>query len=155
RAPKGGQNWHRSTISDILRNPAYIGKAYYGKTERVEGFSNKIIRTKNRRIDSPRKSRKERCSDSWVLIPIPTIINEGEFLLAQEKLDKNQQKASRNTKEGSILQGLLVCGYCGQSYYKKVRPSGQSKRAYYCCSTRLKGGACKNVSFRQIELDDA
>ncbi len=40
-------------------------------------------------------------------IHIPAIVKEKVFLEAQERLDINQYLASRNTKEMSILQGLV------------------------------------------------
>ncbi len=83
-------------------------------------------------------------------IPVPAIINEVEYEMAQERLDRNKKMASRNTQKPSILQGLLTCGLCGKPYYKKQRA-----RCYYCCSGRFNRGSCRNISVRQDELDDA
>jgi len=41
-SPKGKSFWNTSTVWNILKNPAYIGSAYFGKTKRVE--SKKITR---------------------------------------------------------------------------------------------------------------
>lgn len=156
KPPKGGQKWYNSTIRDILRNPAYMGTAYYGKSERADGFSTKIIHTKTGRKKCPPKSRKTRDKDAWTLIPVPAIISEKEFELAQLQLDKNKQMSSRNTQEPSLLQGLLVCANCGHPYYKKKQPSTRpTQRNYYGCSTRLTGGDCNNGYFKLNELDDA
>lgn len=155
KSPRNNLKWHLSTIRDILRNSAYIGTAYFGKSEKIEGFSEKIIRTKKGRIDFPPKSRKWRPKEMWISISVPAIIEEKVFLEAQERLDINQQLASRNTKKISILQGLLVCGLCGSPYYKKIRRSNGKNFNYYCCSNRLKSGNCKNISFKQENLEKA
>lgn len=157
KSPRGNVKWHQSTIRDILRNPAYTGTTYFGKTEKSEGFSDKIIRTKKGKKTCPPKDRKMRSKELWIPLQVPQIIDEKVFLEARGRLDVNQQLASRNTKEPSILQGLLICKLCGSAYYKKVRnasPNGKRWR-YYCCSKRMDTGECKNRSFKQDELDDA
>jgi len=155
KSPRGNSRWYASTIRDILRNPAYTGTAYFGKTEMGDGFSEKIYRTKKGKVIGPPKDRKQRPKDLWTPILIPAIIDEKLFLKAQERLDVNKQLASRNTKELSLLQGLLVCGCCGSPYYKKTRGvlSNGNKISYYCCSDRLKSGKCRNQSFRVEKLD--
>lgn len=157
KSPGGNLKWHLSTIRDILRNHAYTGIAYFGQTEKADGFSEKIYRTKKGKVNSPPKDRQARSKDMWTPISIPSIIQESLFLQAQGRLDVNKQLASRNTKELSVLQGLLVCGLCGSSYYKKTRgvQSNGSKISYYCCSNRLKSGECTNRSFRLEKLDEA
>jgi len=155
KPPRSGEKWHNSTIRDILRNPAYIGTAYFGKSEQSNGFSEKIIHTKNGKKKCPPKSRKARDKEAWTLIPVPAIITEREFELAQRQLDKNKEMSSRNTRNPSLLQGLLVCAMCGYPYYKKSRSSSPREYDCYSCSTRLTGGSCKNRSFKLKELDDA
>ena len=156
-SPGGNVKWHLSTIRDILKNHAYIGIAYFGQTEKVDGFSEKIYRTKKGKVNNPPNDRRARSKDMWIPIAIPAIIEENLFLQAQGRLDVNKQLASRNTKELSILQGLLVCSLCGSTYYKKIRgvQSNGSKISYYCCSNRLKSGECTNRSFRLEMLDEA
>lgn len=152
KPPRGGQKWHNSTVRDILKNPAYTGMAYHGKSEPSNGFSDKIIHTKNGKNKCPQRSRKVTDSSTWTMIQVPAIINENEYALAQRQLNKNIETSSRNTQRPSLLQGLLICSSCGHPYYKKTRPSQQD---YYACSTRLTGGECSNRSFKQNELDEA
>jgi site-specific DNA recombinase len=156
KSPGGNLKWHLSTIRDVLRNPSYTGTAYFGRTEKSEGFAEKIIRTKNGRKDSPPKHRKMRPKEMWIPISIPAIIDERVFQEAQERLDINKQYASRNTKEMSILQGLVVCGLCGGTCYKKVRGMSSKgvKYSYYTCSNRIRSRKCKSKSFKQNVLDE-
>lgn len=142
-APRGGGTWGRSTIRQILKNPTYTGAAYFGKTEVVEQpieQNNRIRHIKGKRRDLPACSRRVMPRDSWIPISVPQIIGEVEFETVQEKIEKNKEYSSRNTSEPTVLQGLIVCGSCGHPYYKKMRPLGKGKTAYYCCSNHLKGG---------------
>lgn len=148
-----GKHWDRTTIRDILRNETYIGTAYYGKTEKYEGHLNRIVRSQGKKIIKSRHARKERHRDAWIPISVPAFISENDFQLAQEQLEKNKKFSQRNTKELSLLQGLLVCGECGCSFYKKKR-SGKQKTIYSCHSMLVKHvSKCGNRSLKQEELD--
>ncbi|MFA5999347.1 MAG: recombinase family protein [Candidatus Babeliales bacterium] len=150
-SPKGQNKWCTSTVRDILKNETYIGVAHFGKTERCEGVPGRIHRTSKgeRRLTAVNAS-KIRPKEFWIPISVPSIISEHVFETAQHKLIENIKKSSRNTREPSILQGLLVCGYCGGSYYKKKR---SAKYSYYGCGRRLNGYNCQAPSVKQEELD--
>jgi site-specific DNA recombinase len=151
-SPSGGKKWYTSTVRDILKNEAYIGTAHFGKSEPYEGVPGRIYRTSNgERRNVPIAARRQRPKELWIPIKIPQIISESDFEIAQNKLEENKKLSLRNTKKPSILQGLLVCGYCGSTYYKKIR---NSKNSYYSCGRRLNTGSCKAPSLKQQELDD-
>lgn len=152
--PKGGKEWNRSTIQDILNNSTYAGTAYFGKTENSEGVQGRIFRTnKGVKRDKGYHCRKLRSQEYWIPIQVPALISQNEFDLAQEQLIKNRERASRNTKEPSILQGVLICGKCSRPYYKKRRVSNGKDTTFYCCSGRLNKGLCNNSSIKQKEVD--
>jgi len=151
---KSNNGWDRSTIRKILHNRAYIGLAGYLKTEKCEGDSQKIIRApKSGRMRISKHARKSCPEDTWITIPIPAIITESLFHIVQNKLNEASHFASRNTRKPSILQGILVCGKCGSSYYKKSR---SNKKGYYSCHRNLdsKSKSCGNRSIRLDELDE-
>jgi site-specific DNA recombinase len=150
--PKLGKHWDRVTIRDILKNEAYIGTAYFGKTEIYEGAPNRIVRCNGKKITKSRNARKERPQEAWIPISVPGFISESNFQLAQEQLETNRKFAARNTKELSLLQGLLVCKECGCSFYKKMR--SKQKTTYNCHSMLTKHmSKCGNRALRQEELD--
>ena len=153
---KGGLKWDRSTIKGIIENTAYIGTAYYGKTERSKGQMDRIRRYKTKRIIKPKYARTKTSQEKWFPINVPSIILESDFELAQEKLKTNKTFSTRNTKEISLLQGLLTCGECGQPYYKKVRNYRTKRVSYYCCRSHLEKGLrkCSNRTLYQKEMDD-
>lgn len=132
---KSHLGWDCSTIRKMLHNRAYIGLAGFGKTEKCEGDSQRIVRApKSGRMQISKKARKECPEENWITISVPTIVPESLYRLAQEKLNNSRRFASRNTRKPSILQGILVCGKCGKSYYKKSR---LNKYTYYCCHRAL------------------
>jgi site-specific DNA recombinase len=150
--PRGRKKWCTTTVRDILKNEAYIGTAYFGKTQVSDGVEGRIYRTPKGEKRSRAVSASKQCPrELWIPIRVPQIISESDFEVAQSKLSENIKTSSRNTKEPSILQGLLVCGHCGGSYYKKVR---SRKYAYYVCGRHIRGEGCSAPSIRQKALDD-
>lgn len=153
-SPTGLSKWSASSIRDILRNPSYTGTAYFGKTGPSEGLKDRIYRVKGKKREIPHRPRKYCPRENWIPISVPQIIEKHEFDLAQEKLEKNKNFSSRNTREPSILQGLLVCGLCGHAYHKKRRISSGKRLSYYNCSFRLTGGNCTAPGIRQDMIDN-
>jgi site-specific DNA recombinase len=151
-SPRGRKKWCTTTVRDILKNEAYIGTAYFGKTQPSKGVEGRIYRTeKGEKRSQPISATKQRPKELWIPIKVPQIISEIDFEIAKNKLTENIKKSSRNTRKPSILQGLLVCGHCKGSYYKKVRPSNY---AYYICGKRVRGSGCSAPSIKQKDLDD-
>jgi len=156
---RGKSAWDRSTVWAMLRNPAYQGTACFGKTEHTE--RKKITRRLRKRGGfSPRCScSRERPREEWIEIPVPPIIKESTFSLAQERLERNKQFSSRHTKEPTLLQGLLVCSECGYALYRTSTRTSKRKLYYYRClgsdDYRYPNGRkCTNRPIRQDYLDD-
>jgi site-specific DNA recombinase len=157
RSNKNG--WERSTIWGMLRNPAYKGTACFGKTEKSE--RKKITRPLRQKGGfSPRCSTsQERPRKDWIEISVPAVISCETFELAQERLRENKRLSSRNTKEPTLLQGLLVCQECGYSMYRTSTRTSKRKIYYYRCigsdNYRHPGGrVCNNKPIRQDYLDE-
>ena len=89
---------------------------------------------------------KERPKDQWISVPVPALITEEMFDLAQERLQKNKHFSARNTKNPSLLQGLLVCALCGYAVYKvggpKIPKVTGKKVFYYRCSCSERYKTC-------------
>jgi len=150
--------WERSTIWAMLRNPAYKGKACFGKTQIVE--RQKITRPLRKRGGfSPRCSaNRERPRQDWIEIPVPALVNEEVFALAEERLEHNKRYSLRRTIEPTLLQGMLVCSQCGYAYYRTSTRTSKRKLYYYRClgsdDYRYENGrVCKSQPIRQDCLD--
>jgi len=155
----GKCRWERTQVWSILRNPAYKGTACYGKTEIAP--RQKITRPLRQKGGySPRNSANhERPREEWIEIPVPAIVSEETYAMAEEFLERNKQFASRNTKEPTLLQGMLVCQECGYAFYRTSTRSSKQKLSYYRClgsdSYRYANGRkCRNRPIRQDYLDE-
>jgi site-specific DNA recombinase len=155
----GAARWCRSTVWAMLRNPAYRGLACFGKTEQAE--RRKVTRPLRRRGGhSPRSSaNRERPREQWIGIPVPPLVSEETFALAQEKLEANKRFAPRRTIEPTLLQGMLVCQGCGYAYYRTSTHTTKRKLYYYRClgSDDYRyphGRVCHNRPVRQDYLDE-
>src|SRR6266699_3077732 len=68
--------WERSTVWGILRNPAYEGKACFGKTELHP--RQRITRPLRQRNRPPNRNsaNHERPRQEWIEIPVPALVSE-------------------------------------------------------------------------------
>ena len=156
---RGGQRpWLRSTVWCMLRNPAYCGRACFGKSQaRKPQRINR--RTRQRAGVSLHSSGQERPREEWIEIPVPALISEETFALAQEQLQKNRQFSSRRTRRPTLLQGILVCQQCGYALYSVGGGDGRYRHYYYRCVgsqsfRNFAGPLCQNRAVRQEYLDD-
>jgi len=153
----GKTRWERSTIWAMLRNPAYVGRAAFAKTQVVDR-PKKPVRGTRQRGGGARPAREERPQEQWIEIHVPAIIDETAFSLASEQLERNKRFAARRTKEPSLLQGLLVCRNCGYAYYRSSTRTKKHKLYYYRClgSDNYRwehGRVCTSTPHRQDRLD--
>jgi site-specific DNA recombinase len=68
--------WERSTVWGMLRNPAYCGKACYGKTElRPRQRITRPLRQRNG-VASRDSANHERPRQKWIEMPVPPLVSE-------------------------------------------------------------------------------
>jgi site-specific DNA recombinase len=151
--------WERSTVWGLLRNPAYQGRACYGKTElRPRQRITRPLRQRQR-MPSRDSANHERPREDWIEVPVPPLVSEQTFALAQEQLEKNKRHSPRRTIEPTLLQGMLVCQQCGYGLYRASTRTSKRNLHYYRCIgsdgyRRLKGPVCTNRPIRQDALDE-
>lgn len=79
----------------MLRNPAYMGRACFGKTQLAPRQCTNNRSLHQRGGPPPRTSaRHERPRDQWIAIPVPALISEDTLALAQERLVANNKYAA-------------------------------------------------------------
>ena len=117
----------------MLRNPAYQGRACFGKT--ALAARQRIARPLRLRggLAARDSTGHERPRTEWIEIPVPALVSEETFALAQEKLLHNKQNSPRRTIEPSILQGLAHSRQCGYALYRTSTRSSARKIHYYRC----------------------
>jgi len=131
----GKARWDRSTIWGMLRNPAYAGRACFGKTSRLSrpAGRNRVARLAGRAtctacttVDRPR--------GDWLEIDVPALVDEATFERVARRLAGNKKFASRASKTPSLLQGLAACSGCGYACYRgHTTTSAGNKIFYYRC----------------------
>ncbi len=156
---KGKVLWDRSVVWGVLKNPAYIGEAGFGKTRK--GPLRPRLRAQRGRPVQPRRASSifDIGREEWLTIPVPALVDRQVFEAAQEQLRENQSRMREGARGASyLLQGLVVCNvstyaYCGKGMGKKP-----GHYAYYRCvgtdSYRFGGHRiCDNHSVRTDVLD--
>lgn len=118
---KVSPHWHPSTVSQILKNPAYKGEpvAYRWRGKGVL-----------RAINDPAR------------IPLPAsvcppLVDTATWEMVQQQFERNRQQALRNTRSPEIAllrAGYAVCGHCGTSMFVEYRK--RKNLAYYVCNRR-------------------
>jgi site-specific DNA recombinase len=160
-ATRFGQSlWERSKVWAMLRNPAYVGRAAFGKTERAE--RKRVTRPLRQKggYSARSSANRERPQEQWISVPVPALVSEETFARAREKLAENLRFAPRNTKQPTLLQGLVVCGQCGYGLYRTSTKTTRQQARYYRCLgsdgyRHLRQPPCPCKPIRVEDLDEA
>jgi site-specific DNA recombinase len=155
----GKHRWDRSVIWGMLRNPAYAGRAVFGKTKIVHEPAglNRVARLAGRTTPAASKTVDQPHQDGTE-IGVPAIVTEETFQRAAARLTDNKRFASRNTTTPSLLQGMAACAGCGYGYYRTSTRTTNKKIYYYRClgsdDYRYESGrVCANKPVRADYLD--
>ena len=130
--------WYPGTISNILKNQAYIGNMVQGKQERI---SYKV----KQRLDKPEAE--------WVKVENthPAIIRQNDFDVVQ-KLLQYDGRASKTSDSANFFSGFVFCGDCKTPMIRRVNQYKGKKKAFYICQTKNKGGDCTRHSIPEEVL---
>ena len=148
--------WNHKTLWDLLQNPAYIGRAAFGRT-RSGPLQPRLRALRGRPAQSQRGYAPQPVPEAeWITIAVPALVREDLFTGVKDQLQENRQRA-RIPQKGSryLLQGLIVCAQCGYAYYGATN---DERNAYYRCSgaqTARHPQRCGNKELRLDRLDAA
>ena len=138
----GKRIWSRQAVWHILQNPAYQGRAAYGKTHMMPRRKKARPRVARGRPAEPRRSNAPVAADpkDWVFVAVPALVDVALFRATQEQLQENRSRARLGRRRlGYLLQGLTCCARCGYAYYGKTTHqmgAGHQMKdfRYYRCS---------------------
>ena len=140
----GKPAWDRATVWGILKNPAYIGTAAFGKT-RI-GAMRERLRPVRGGAEQPRwpYSTYDVPEQEWLRMPVPALIESDLFTAVQEQLAENRRR-NRQTRRGQryLLQGLLVCRRC--LLRQGDQPAGGKGQAARLCLLPLLRQRCPSL----------
>jgi hypothetical protein len=77
---------------------------------------------------------------------VPAIVSEETFELAQVRLVENARFSRRNTKELTLLQGVLVCRECGYFRYRTYTRTSNKRISSTSASAGTAGGTSAGAS---------
>ena len=161
---QGSTYWYASTIRSMLDNPAYIGRAAFGRARFLPPRP-RLRPIRGHLKPSPRAtSRVPMPREEWIEIPVPPIVDPAVFEAVRAQLDENRRrKRERERGQCWLLQGLTVCQCCGYAYYCKTAPRSRkydpmNTLRYYRCTGadgyRFSGKAvCNNGPVRSDQLE--
>ncbi|MBO7670739.1 MAG: recombinase family protein [Oscillospiraceae bacterium] len=106
-----GNAFTRATVKDILQNPAYIGKVQWNQrvtTYRIE--------------DGVRKKRRVRSDEAMLIDGLHEPIIERALWDRVQAMFRARDKshATFDQPMRNSLAGLVICGECGHTLYRKV-----------------------------------
>jgi site-specific DNA recombinase len=140
---RGYGEWSRTTVHTMLKNEAYVGVWYYGKTRG----------TKHERRPRPKAEQ--------IAVSIPPIIPRETWKAVQARLIENRRRADSRRKNNYLMGGRVTCGDCGLKMRGSAngRAGAPGTRAYYTCTGRTQklGTAreCNAPTFRADYVDEA
>src|SRR6266567_40463 len=166
RTRTGKTVWDRSVVWGMLKNPAYMGTAAFGKT-RQEPLHPRLRAQRGRPLQPRRAvSTVDVPQEEWYSMPVPAIVAPEVVAAVQEQWREHRRQA-RKSRRGAlyVLQGLLQGQHCGYAYDgKRLSPRARQgkPRAYAydrCLGTdayRFGGErVCQNPQGRTDLLDVA
>ncbi len=109
-----------STISYMLKNPAYYG--YY--------YVNQYV------YDGTKRTKVKKPDNEFISFMIPPIISKDEWDKIQVNTERNKVKGKNiSISEGYWLRDILICGECGgkiKPHHGYKRKDGSISRYYAC-----------------------
>ncbi len=109
-----GKRWWSNSVGRLLRQPADKGTACLNRSQVDYSGIGFPRRQSQGRLQFPRS--KPRSADEWTCVPVPTIVSEATWQVAQERLERNAKLSKRSNRQHTyLLKSLLVCGRCGRT----------------------------------------
>jgi len=95
--------WDRRTIWSMLRNPAYVGEAAFGKTRGGHPLARpRPIRGSS---EQPRRAqgRYGVPEADWISVPVPRLVDPALFEAVREQLAENRRRSRRSARGARYL----------------------------------------------------
>ena len=151
---RGAIQWQPTAIDRILKNTVYKGYFIYQRTEAV--LPSRRLST-DRYHQSRKTGSRLRSQEEWISIPVPPIVSEGIWELAQQQLRQNSLHSPRNNKRYQyLLSGLVRCTRCGSTYTGFMQ---HGHRGYRCHrahpASSSTGRRCRPGAFSAQPAEDA
>ena len=124
-----GKRWTCATIAHMLRQPAYKGKAYYGRHSADTSQIGQMRKSGRGRLIFPRYTARPFAE--WIESSVPAIVDDTLWQAAQSRFDMNSHFSARNSRRPYLLRGLLVCATCGHTLQGRTQGQTVTYRCAY------------------------
>lgn len=109
KPPRQGAMWRASNLKRIMENPTYKGRAYFGRTRRMETEA-----------QTPNGCRKRvtyaaQPESEWTLLECPALVDEKMWIRCQERLRESRALYGGRPDRKYLLTGIFRCSRCGMS----------------------------------------
>ena len=163
---RGSQGWSAATLSNILRNPAYMGKKILNQIDRKKEKPKKINKANppKHRSDVEMQARPKKGQGDWIERAYPKLIEPERWQQLQARLKKNRRKSKHNYKEAGqhfLCDGFAFCA-CGARMKPRPRiaKDGSMRFSYLCRhqaeSTKMrKLSGHKKCNLKSVDADAA
>jgi site-specific DNA recombinase len=132
-SPTGQAHWSRAMVHTLLLNPAYTGRAVYGRRRCVPWRA--PLRPPRGHDGVPRRPWRQEPAppERHIGVPVPAVVDGALFAAAAAQLEENRRR-NRERLSGLqyLLRGLLVCHKCGYAF---VGYNPKPRRYYRCSGT--------------------
>jgi predicted site-specific integrase-resolvase len=127
-----GRPWLKTTVEDVLRNPAYIGSVRLGKFARGEFTT--YDGTQLVPANNPDQKLTRNPVERQIITPDrhEPLVDRATWDLVQEKLTGRRSRPTPPARDDLWLRGVLVCGSCGRPMHTFCQ--GTATKGYICGS---------------------
>lgn len=123
-----GGRWQGAHIGRMMGNSLYTGTGYAHKIESIEPERKQQRQGYRKHLKS---GHRQRPREEWIPFSSPRIVDDEIFELAQQRLQRNRELASRHTKHNYLLRGLLQCECCQRAVFAET-----GSKSYLCALSR-------------------
>lgn len=130
-----GRIWNKTTILNLLRSHAVIGKIVFNKHNR--------------------RAKKIRDKSEWIIVEShEPIVSYDDWKSVQNLMDSAAPTVgSSSPKSNHLFTGILKCGKCNSSMQVETAKGRNKRYSYYNCRNKQKKNMCENRRISTEELD--
>lgn len=142
--------WRGSVVTDILKNPYYIGCIVERKGSNLlcKGRESKVIPESEWNLI---ENAHEPIIDKETFEKVQRLISESKRKREQQVADRSYRQRTEN-----LLNGMVQCGICGGSFHRDggyFRKDGSLVHySFYCSNKYIRTGGCSSRAIDETEI---
>jgi len=158
--PRRGRHWSPATLTSILDNSVYYGKAVFGRHERR--VDEERLHQTSRQTHRPKREyyTVTRPESQWIFLDAPALVTRELWDQCQARRAENVQRLGGNPERRFMLSTLLRCPKCGRGMYGANSQRLNKGPSFYRCTDWTPTGdrkraRCNPTRYRAEQVDAA